>query len=107
MGKESHFSVCDGNLPENVQYCTKNQSLTFAYELTVSELVTQNLLRVASCVKAALRESVYKAAALVYVGHHVTSRNTLWAEYIDFSQQSKDGRFFVFKQISKGLREEG
>lgn len=57
----------------------------------------------ASCVKAASEDSVYKAAAVVYVGHHVTSRNTVWPEYIDFSQQSKDGPFFVFKQISIGF----
>lgn len=57
----------------------------------------------ASCMKGASEEPVYKAAALVYVGHHVTSRNTVWPEYIDFSQQSKDGPFFVFKQISLGF----
>lgn len=33
----------------------------------------------------------------------MTSRNTVWPEYIDFSQQSKDGPFFVFKQISLGF----
>lgn len=82
----------------------ENQSLT-----SYSSLRSVNWLHkiFASCVKAASEEPVYKAAALVYVGHHVTSRNTVWPEYIDFSQQSKDGPFFVFKQISIGLRWEG
>lgn len=94
--RRSQFTVWNGILPENVQYM-ENQSLT-----PYSSLRSVNWLHkiFASCVKAASEEPVYKAAALVYVGHHVTSRNTVWPEYIDFSNKAKMVPFLCLNKLA-------
>ncbi len=71
----------------------------FADELMVSELVPQNLQQLCrSCDESFCLQS--GNSGLVYVGYHVTSRNRLLAEYIDFSQQSKDISFFVLSLLA-------